>query len=494
MKRLPVDTRGVRLAAALGVRDVGRALRDFSTYLPSQAIPALAGFLVLPVLARKLSPTDVGILAIAQTLVTFGWTASGSWLAQSIIRELPPHRQLNRLGAFSRTLARALLVTGGLWAVFVGALAIASLSSGAIRGNLALIAAATAGLVIQNLAVSLFAASLRPLAFGVVDVLARTSGIGVGMTLVFLGYGVHGYLIGLATASFVVGATGLWHGWPRGQDDGAHRSPLSAWLRYGLPSSSAGIVLWGLFFIDRYLLAALKDTGAVGVYSVGSVIGDKAVTLPTMAFFTAAGPLLVSAFEHRGRGEVERLMRAYTRVLLLMGIPVIAFLVTSAGILVPLLAGTRYYHDAGNVAPIVGAGSLVYMLALVANTGLVIAKRTWPLAYSAAIGLTLNVVVNLLLIPPLGIVGAAVATLVGMAGYLVAVQAWARPYATWHFPFRTLTRACLAAGVALTAAALTMTASSYGAVQLMIAIVIGGSVYAGALWLLGEHRTELVPR
>ena len=187
-------------------------------------------------------------------------------------------------------------------------------------------------------------------------------------------------------------------------------------------------------------------------------------------------------------------MRAYTRVMLLAGIPVIAFLVTSAGILVPLLAGTRYYYDAGNVVPIVGAGSLVYMLALVANTGLVIAKRTWPLAYSAAIGLTLNVVVNLVLIPPLGIVGAAIATLIGRAGYLVAVQAWARPYATWHFPFMTLARACFAAGVALTTAALTMTVTSYGVVQLIIAIVVGGSVYAGALSLLGEHRTELIPR
>ncbi|HEY8315722.1 MAG TPA: oligosaccharide flippase family protein [Gaiellaceae bacterium] len=477
----------------LGVREAGRALRDFATYLPSQAIPAIAGFLVLPLLARRLSPTDLGILAIAQTLVTFGWTMSGSWLTQAIIRELPLHRANSNLAGFARTLRGALAVTASLLLLFAGALSLASLGSDAIRANLVLIIAATAGLVIQNIAVSLFAASLRPLAFGVVDVIARIGGITVGTTLVFLGYGVRGYLTGLAVASLVVGAMGLWRSWPHEQRDSADQPRLSGWLRYGIPSSTAGIVLWGLFFIDRYLLAALKNTGAVGIYSVGSVIGDRAVALPTMAFFTAAAPLLVSAYEQHGRQEVERLMRSYTRVILLTGIPVIAFLGTSAGILVPLFAGTQYYREAGNVAPFVGLGSLVYVLALVSNTGLVISKRTLPLAYSAAVGLTANVVANLILIPPMGILGAAISTPIGMAGYLLTVHAWAHPHATWRFPFTTLARACAAAAAAWGAAALAMPVTAYGALQLVIAVVVGGAVYVGTLSLLGEHRAELVP-
>mgnify|MGYP003336594428 CR=1 FL=1 len=77
MKAMPTDdhtkdidfsrsTIAVRWKA--GSHDAGRALRDFATYLPTQAIPAIAGFLVLPLLARKLTPTELGVLAIAQTL------------------------------------------------------------------------------------------------------------------------------------------------------------------------------------------------------------------------------------------------------------------------------------------------------------------------------------------------------------------------------------------------------------------------------------------
>ena len=63
-------------------------------------------------------------------------------------------------------------------------------------------------------------------------------------------------------------------------------------------------------------------------------------------------------------------------VVLLLGLPIIAFLVATSGILVPALAGPLYYAKAATVAPIIGVGSLLYTLALVSNTGLVIAKKT----------------------------------------------------------------------------------------------------------------------
>jgi O-antigen/teichoic acid export membrane protein len=51
--------------------------------MPTQVIPAIAGVLVLPILARELAPSELGILAIAQTLITLGRTAAGSWLCWS---------------------------------------------------------------------------------------------------------------------------------------------------------------------------------------------------------------------------------------------------------------------------------------------------------------------------------------------------------------------------------------------------------------------------
>lgn len=488
---LVTGSRGVRLARAVGIDDVGRALRDFATYLPTQAIPAIAGFLVLPILARKLPPNSIGILAIAQTLITLGWTAAGSWLTVSIIRELPGYRAAGNVAGFARTLAHALGVSALALAGFSLLLGLASLVSTGIASNLGLIIAGTLGLTLQNFAVTLFAADLKPRRYAVTEVLARTGGICLGVFLVFDGYGVHGYLTGLAAASLAVGIVGLLLAWPR-----SHVSPVNdgrgvkEWAHYGIPASAAALAMWGLFFVDRYILAAFRSADAVGVYSVGAIVGDKAISIPTLAFFTGAAPLLVTAFEHQGRQEVEKLMRAYSRVMLLIGIPTLAFLIGNAGILVPLLAGKHYYYAAAPVISLVAAGSLIYSLALIGNTGLIVAKRALPLISAAIVGLVVNVAANLILIPHFGIKGAAAATPIGMAAYLASVQIWSRHHVTWRFPFSTLGRACIAAGAGLAISYELERLTNSTAGDLALACFGGGAVYVLVLVLLGERRSS----
>ena len=55
----------IRVASAIGIRDAGRVLRDFTySYLPNQALAAVAGAIALPILAHELTPTYLGVLTI----------------------------------------------------------------------------------------------------------------------------------------------------------------------------------------------------------------------------------------------------------------------------------------------------------------------------------------------------------------------------------------------------------------------------------------------
>jgi O-antigen/teichoic acid export membrane protein len=482
--------RSARLASALGVGDAGRALRDFATYLPTQALPALAGAISLPVLARRLFPTEIGVLAIAQNLMTLGWTVVGGWLAIAIIRELPAHRGRGELGAFESTLRRALALSAVNFGGFLGVMGIAALFGSAISSNYLLIAAGIAGLFFQVIAVSLFAASLRPRAYALVETTARIGGIALGIALVLDGHGVKGYLAGLATVSLVLGLGALWFAWPRVEHGGAHPSELSVWVRYGVPASAAGVMLWGLTFIDRYLLVVLKDAGAAGVYTIGNMIGDRLVMVPMFAFGLASTPLLVHAFERHGRIEVERLMRVYTRVILVVGLPCIAFAWAAGGSLVTMITGYHYvyYGAAGPVAPIVAAGSMMFALASLAATGLIVAKRTRAMIAASGAGLLANVVANLALIPPFGVKGAAIATPIGMGVYLGVVYALSRPHATWHFPFGTLARASAAAAVGYLVAVTAVPDDLYRGWKVGLYALLGLVSYVATLGVLGEQR------
>lgn len=472
----------------MGLHDVGRALRDFATYLPSQLLPGIAGFLVLPILANKLTPTDLGVLALAQSLVTLAWATTSQWLASVVLRELPASRESREMGQFSALLLRGLGITALFLGAFALLLAAGAEMSGPVRQNYWLILAASVGLVFQNLAVTLYAAALRPRAFAVVEVLARVGGIALGVILVFEGHGVHGYLAGVAGSSLLVGGVGLLAAWPR--DGKRVRSPagLRSWFDYGFPLGLSAIAGWGLLLVDRYLLAWLGSTAATGIYSVGAVIGDKIISIPAYAFFTAARPLLFKAMEERGRGEVERLIRAYTRVVLILGIPVIAIAFVVSPALITMMANPFYYHRAAGVIPIIAIGSLVWAVALFGNSGLTAARQSRPLVHATTAALVVNVVVNVALIPPYGVMGAAYATLLANIVFLAVAQRWSRRHATWRFPWSTLSRGIVAGGagygVALGVRALTGSplAQFCGATAACLA------VYVTVLALLGERK------
>ena len=463
-------------------------------YLPSQLLPGVAAVIALPILAQRLTPTDLGVLTLSQSLVTLSWGATNQWLTSTVLRELPAARESGSLGRFSLLLLRGLGITGILLAGFAGLLAAGGALSEMIASNYWLIMAASAGLVFQNMAVTLFTAALRPRACVLVEIPARVGGIAAGIALVYAGHGVHGYLAGIAGSSLVAGILGLVAAWPRAQpgiaaDLGAsYRSELRAWISYGFPIGISAMVGWALLLIDRYLLAWLDSTAATGIYSMGAAIGDKALSIPALAFFTAARPLLFKAMEERGRAEVERLTRIYTRVLLLLAFPIIAVAFLTAPGLILVLASPRYYSTAAPVIPLAAIGALVWALALLGNTGLTTARRSRPLLIASVAALVTNIGANLVLIPADGIRGAAWATIIANATFLGVAQLWSRKHLTWRIPWPTVRRAGIA-GAAGYAAAL-------GARELPdspLATFSGAAitccvVYVLVLALLGERK------
>src|SRR5580765_2284691 len=123
---------GFRFASALGVVEAGRVLRDFASYLPSQLVPALASFAVLPLLTRKLVPTELGIVTLDQMLMLLGASIAGSWYTAAIVRELPAARQEGGYGRLQRTLVEGLGISLGVLVVWSSLVALVGVASSAI--------------------------------------------------------------------------------------------------------------------------------------------------------------------------------------------------------------------------------------------------------------------------------------------------------------------------------------------------------------------------
>jgi O-antigen/teichoic acid export membrane protein len=190
---------------------------------------------------------------------------------------------------------------------------------------------------------------------------------------------------------------------------------LRGMLSFGLPLVPTGLALWVLAVSDRYFLQFFSSQSEVGLYSLGdkfanifSVVLVHPFTLVWTAFYF---PL---AREPKARETLGRFLSYFVPVASVIGLGVAA----GSKVLIRLAAPPEYWRARDVVAPLVASGML-FAVILVLDAGIGITRKTKylpPIVLSAA---GINVGLNALLIPKLGMMGAAVATLGSNAVYCV---------------------------------------------------------------------------
>jgi O-antigen/teichoic acid export membrane protein len=188
----------------------------------------------------------------------------------------------------------------------------------------------------------------------------------------------------------------------RAEAGGAER--LAPLLRFGLPTVPAEASVYALSLIDRYYLYHSRSPSVAGLYSIAVKLAG-AVAFIVRAFQYAWPPLAYSVTDD---AEAARLYGLVTTYYVLVSGWVVAGLALGGRWVVRLLTAPSFY-DAYKALPWVALGWAMYGLWVVF---LVIAGRAHVTTrnFPAAIaGLAANVVLLLVLVPPLGIAGAGIA-------------------------------------------------------------------------------------
>ena len=177
--------------------------------------------------------------------------------------------------------------------------------------------------------------------------------------------------------------------------------------RFGIPLVPAALALIVVNFSDRFFLVHLASLAEVGLYEIGVRIASAMVLLLTA--FRMAWPAFAYSIEDDAEAK-----RTYAFVLTYL-VAVASWLALALGLLAPwlvrLLTQPEFYEGERVVAPL-AFGGVAYAAYIVMAIGVGRTKRTqfnWVITGVAA---AVNVVLNLILIPPYGIMGAAVATVV----------------------------------------------------------------------------------
>jgi O-antigen/teichoic acid export membrane protein len=191
------------------------------------------------------------------------------------------------------------------------------------------------------------------------------------------------------------------------------RPLLRRMLRFGLPTMPAELSLYGLNFVDRIIILRSVGAAEAGLYSL-AVKFAQAVNVLVRGFQLAWPPL---AYSIRDDDEARR---AYAAVVtwFLAGC---AFIVTGMWLLARWIAralAAPEFFQSYEAVGLISTAVTLYALYMVL---LVILGRTGRTEFNfpaTGAALAANVILNLILVPPLGIVGAGLAL---VASYLVVV-------------------------------------------------------------------------
>lgn len=188
---------------------------------------------------------------------------------------------------------------------------------------------------------------------------------------------------------------------------------LKTLLYIAIPTVPCFLAYWVFNSCDRVMITNMIGLGAAGIYSVGGKLGQASQLIYT-AFAGGWQYFAFSTMKEDNQSKSNSMIFEYLGV-----IAFIASMFMSAwSYIIFRLLFVGEYIQGYVVAPYLFLAPLLQMLFQVASNQFLVVKKTWPIPLLLACGAAVNIGINLVLIPVMGIEGAAIATLLG---YVVSV-------------------------------------------------------------------------
>lgn len=452
-----------------------RLLSGFAAMASATFFAQVSGFVVLVVLARRLSPGDIGAYAFALSLIgyfaipaNFGVTVLGT-------RDLAQHPQD----------ARAIMGEVTLLQAFVGVVPYVALV--ALAPVLAVDGASRAILPIVGINFLFEGLALMWVLYGssrfAVIAIARAVGSAVFAAgcLLFVHEGRDAVTVlawvtvagvvatGVITAAVALREQGL-------PDVRGGVGRLTRRFRFSAPLGIAAVMISIYYTLDSVMLGYIKTTDVVGVYAIAyklplAVIGVGALWASVL--FPHA-----SALAQTDRRAVREQLELFASLSFVGSLPVLAGSLLVADDLLPRLFGPAYASGSAPFAILMATAALVFVTINYGTTALALGLERAN-AIAVTLGAVVNLALNFVLIPPFGMKGAAFATLaaeVTVIGYVFVVLR--RELGHLALQWDRLARGLLATAV-MVAVLLPI-----GDLTVLVRVVVGSVVFGVAALLL----------
>jgi O-antigen/teichoic acid export membrane protein len=188
-------------------------------------------------------------------------------------------------------------------------------------------------------------------------------------------------------------------------------SNIRNYLAFGLPTVPENLSFWAVESSDRFIINVFLGSTFVGYYSPGYILGNFVSMLVTPISFMLPA-ILSKQYDTHDIVSVKTILGYSLKYYLLLAIPSVfglSYLSKSILIIIstPEIAKNGYF-----ITPFVAMSALFFGIYTILAHIIILVKKTHILAEVWILAAVLNVGLNIVLIPRIGILGAGISTLV----------------------------------------------------------------------------------
>jgi O-antigen/teichoic acid export membrane protein len=448
-------------------------------YLVAKILPAVLSLATLAIFTRLLTPEQYGTYSL--TIMTAGFfnTVCLQWVVLGVGRYVPDCQNETEK---HHLLGTARLIIFLISVVLLPFFLLLSYFKSSI--DFSILFYMLGFLVLAqswyDLNLKIMNAQLNPVRYGLVLGLKSIVAFVLSSCAVYMGYGADGAILSLTFALIV--ATGLGRQiWKKIPWLAMNKHQIEKLWHYGVPLTGTFLLVFIINASDRFFIDKVLGVRELGTYSAAYDFTQYSVGTLLSVVHLAAFPLVINAYAKHGTVAAQaQLQKTFVLVFAVLA-PITVGLVVVSDTVSQVIMGREFVQIATQIMPWLALAFFFSCFrAYYFDYAFQLASSTKKLLVTFGLAAIANLVLNFLLIPVYGVIGAAVATVLSflialLASFVLGSRSFDMPSLAWGEALKIL----LAVGLMVLVVKLVNIGQPFW--ELICQVCLGGFVYAIAI-------------
>jgi len=388
--------------------------RDVGFIGTVQILTSLGTFFLLPIITKTLGTYDYGLWAQINIIVSLVSSLALMGLSMGFVRFLSSETEKKTIREAVYSILFFVTISGFLASLLIYTFAEPLATFGFKDPEAAYFLQAGSALiflsVVESISLFYFRVFRQIKKFSYFTLFETFGKLFLILILIKMGYGLLGVIVAtllvqssILLISLVIIVSQIGFVIPR-------FTHIKEYLRFSLPLTPSALVRWITESSDRFLVTYFLGLGSAGVYSAAYSIGNL-IQLLVSPLQVILLPELSKLFDEDKIDQVRIYLSNSLRYFLLITVPAVFGLSALAKPLLGIFT-TQDFLSGWLVIPIVALSGLLAGIFQIFVNIMFLVKETKSTTYINIIAAVSNVLLNLLLIPSIGFIGAALSTLI----------------------------------------------------------------------------------